>query len=404
MSKLLEELSLRQKASDGLRRVASRVRADIWFPHLPLAILIALLGLTNLITGLEKLAPQMPGIVQMVTLRKHFVLPQGLLTALAGLLILIMSLGLALRSRLAWAISLLLIAGTLALSIHQHWIHFSSMVYFNAVILLSLIIFFRSFSKSSLAAGTLLSGISLMLLIGYAMIGTYMLGNDFNPPIKTWTNTLYFVVVTLSTVGYGDITPRTNDAKLFVVSLIILGITVFATSISTVIVPLIGSRMERLLAGEKKRMRKDHYIVVGENPLAQNTYRQLRDRKFDVIVILPNPPTAKWVEDSDLIVGDPTDTEVLRKAGTQYARAILALRNDDSENAFIVMAAKDIGGDAKTVASVKNANNLQRVKRVAPDLIVAPDILGGELLAMALSGEKVDGNNILNSLFITKVQ
>ncbi|MGC8559613.1 MAG: voltage-gated potassium channel protein [Phycisphaerae bacterium] len=402
MGKLLQELSLRQKATNGLRRLASRVRADIWFPHLPLATLIALLGLTNVITGLEKLAPQVPGIVQMVTLRKHFVLPHGLLTALAGLLVLIMSLGLALRSRLAWAISLLLIAGTLALSIHQHWIHFSSMVYFNAAILLSLIIFFRSFSKSSLAAGTLLSGVSLLLLIGYAMIGTYMLGNDFNPPIKTWTNTLYFVVVTLSTVGYGDITPRTNDAKLFVVSLIILGITVFATSISTVIVPLIGSRMERLLAGEKKRMRKDHYIVVGENPLAQNTYRQLRDRKFDVTVILPNPPTAKWVEDSDLIIGDPTDSDVLRKAGAQYARAVLALRNDDSENAFIVMAAKDIGGDAKTVAAVKNANNLQRVKRVAPDLIVAPDILGGELLAMALSGEKVDGNSILNSLFITK--
>jgi voltage-gated potassium channel len=402
LGKLLQELSLRQKASNGLRRLASRVRADIWFPHLPLATLIALLGLTNLIEGLEKLAPQVPGIVQMVTLRKHFVLPHGLLTALAGLLVLIMSLGLALRSRLAWAISLLLIAGTLALSIHQHWIHFSSMVYFNAAILLSLIIFFRSFSKSSLAAGTLLSGVSLLLLIGYAMIGTYMLGNDFNPPIKTWTNTLYFVVVTLSTVGYGDITPKTDDAKLFVVSLIILGITVFATSISTVIVPLIGSRMERLLAGEKKRMRKDHYIVVGENPLAQNTYRQLRDRKFDVTVILPNPPTAKWVEDSDLIIGDPTDSDVLRKAGAQYARAVLALRNDDSENAFIVMAAKDIGGDARTVAAVKNANNLQRVKRVAPDLIVAPDILGGELLAMALSGEKVDGNSILNSLFITK--
>ena len=142
--------------------------------------------------------------------------------------------------------------------------------------------------------------------------------------------------------------------------------------------------------------------IIGENPLAQNTYRQLRDRKFDVTVVLPNPATSKWVEDSDLIIGDPTDTEILRKAGIQYARAILALRNDDSENAFIVMAAQDIGSEAKTVAAVKNANNLQRVKRVAPDLIVAPDILGGELLAMALSGEKVDGNAILKSLFITK--
>lgn len=388
--------------TDAVRRVSARMRTDIWFPHLLLALLIASLGVVNLVAGVEKLAPHFPAVVTMITVHKTFEWPPGMLTALAGLLVLIMSLGLALRSRLAWAICLLLIAGTLALSLHQHWLRWSSMVYFNAAILFSLIIFFRSFSKSSLATGTLLSGVSLVLLFGYAMIGTYVLGGDFSPPIKTWTNTLYFVVVTLSTVGYGDITPKTDNAKLFVVSLIILGITVFATSVSTVIVPLVGNRMERLFAGEKKRMRKDHYIIVGENPLAQNTYRQLRQRKCDVTVILPSPSTTQWTEDSDLVIGDPTDTDVLRKAGVEYARAILALRNDDSENAFIVMAAKDIAGQVKTVASVKNSNNLQRVKRASPDLIVAPDILGGELLAMALSGESVDGNNILNNLFIAK--
>ncbi len=404
MGKFFSELTLRQRLINGWHRVSARMRGDIWFPHLPMALLIASLGLANLVAGLKIFLPHLPAVIKMITIHKSFRWPPGLLTALAGMLVLVMSVGLALRSRLAWAISLLLIAGTLALSLHQHWLHWSSMVYFNAIILFCLIIFFRSFSKSSLAAGTLLSGVSLVLLFGYAMIGTYVLGSDFSPPIKTWTNTLYFVVVTLSTVGYGDVTPKTADAKLFVVSLIILGITVFATSVSTVIVPLVGNRMEKLLAGEKKRMRKDHYIIVGENPLAQNTYRQLRDRKFDVSVILPNPPTTKWVEDTDLIIGDPTDTEVLRKAGVEFARAILALRNDDSENAFIVMAAKDIGGQVKTVAAVKNANNLQRVKRVSPDLIMAPDILGGELLAMALSGETVDANTILKSLFITKTQ
>ncbi len=346
--------------------------------------------------------PQIPAIMQVKTLQQGLKWPHGLMPALAGLLLMVMSLGLALRSRLAWAITVLLSAGTLALSIHQNWLHWSSVIYFNAALLFCLIIFFRTFSKSSLAAGTLLSGISLLMLFGYALCGSYVMGKDFSPPITTWTDALYFVVVTLSTVGYGDIVPHTSDARLFVISLIILGITVFATSISTVIVPLVGNRMERLLSGEKRRMRKNHYIVVGENPLAQNTYKQLQDRKFDVTVILPTAPTTKWIRDEDLVIGDPTDTDVLRRAGGEFALAILALRNDDSENAFIVMAAKDLSGQAKTVAAVKNANNLQRVRRVAPDLIVAPDILGGELLAMALSGEQVDGNHILKSLFITK--
>ena len=74
---------------------------------------------------------------------------------------------------------------------------------------------------------------------------------------------------------------------------------------------------------------------------------------------------------------------------------------DDSENAFIVLAAKELGGTARTVAAVKNSKNLTRVRRVGPDLIIAPDVLGGELLAMALSGEEVSSEKILNNLFIS---
>jgi voltage-gated potassium channel len=93
--------------------------------------------------------------------------------------------------------------------------------------------------------------------------------------------------------------------------------------------------------------------------------------------------------------------EVLRAAGGKDAMAILALRVDDSENAFIVLAARELGGTAKTVAAVKNSKNLTRVRRVGPDLIIAPDVLGGELLAMALSGEEVSSETILRNLFIS---
>ena len=100
-----------------------------------MALLIASLGLANLVAGLKILSPHLPAVIKMITNHQTFKWPPGLLTALAGMLVLIMSVGLGLRSRLAWAISLLLIAGTLALSLHQHWLHWSSMVYFNAIIL-----------------------------------------------------------------------------------------------------------------------------------------------------------------------------------------------------------------------------------------------------------------------------
>ncbi len=398
---------LRQRMGRVMQRLRRRLRLDHWFPHLPVAMAAALLGLMNLLDGISRLSRAFPflkqlkpmlHIGQIATVRGLGGLPE----AGAGAVLLLMSIGLAFRSRLAWVIALIISAATLALVLHQADLRWGYLTVLNGMVLVALIFFYRHFSKSSLAAGTMFSLISVILLLGYSVFGSFVLGQGFTPHITSLTESLYFSVVTLSTVGYGDIVPTSNDARFFVISMIILGITVFATSISAVIVPLVNGRMQRLLAGEKRRMKQDHYIVIGDNPLAHNTYRELKNRHLPVTVVIPKDPESLWMDSADLIVGDATDIEVLRKAGGEKALAILALRADDSENAFITMAAKELGGNARTVAAVKNSKNLQRVQRVGPDLIIAPDILGGELLAMAISGEELSGENILKNLFITK--
>jgi voltage-gated potassium channel len=390
-----------------MQQLRRRLRLDHWFPHLPVAAAAALLGLLNLLDGIARVAPGFKALTQLKPVLHIGQIAAmrglgGLPEAAAGAILLMMSFGLAFRSRLAWVIALLISAATLALVLHQANLRWGALTMLNGVVLMALILFYRHFSKSSLAAGTMFSLMSVILLLGYSVFGSFVLGQGFSPPITSLVGALYFSVVTLSTVGYGDIVPKHNDARLFVISMIILGITVFATSISAVIVPLVNGRMQRLLSGEKRRMKQDHYIIIGDNPLAHNTYRELKTRHLDVMVVVPKVPETPWVETADYIVGDASDIEILRKAGGEKALAILALRADDSENAFIVMAAKELAGGARTVAAIKNSKNLQRLQRVGPDLIIAPDILGGELLAMAISGEELSGDNILKNLFISK--
>ncbi|MGH8281696.1 MAG: NAD-binding protein, partial [Gammaproteobacteria bacterium] len=96
--------------------------------------------------------------------------------------------------------------------------------------------------------------------------------------------------------------------------------------------------------------------------------------------------------------GNPSDLEVLRRAGAERARAVLALSEDDAENAFVVLAMRELAEKVKTVAVVHHTRNLASVKRVHPDLIVSPQILGGELLAMALSGEDINTDTLLDQL------
>ncbi|WP_175438504.1 NAD-binding protein, partial [Acidithiobacillus thiooxidans] len=76
----------------------------------------------------------------------------------------------------------------------------------------------------------------------------------------------------------------------------------------------------------------------------------------------------------------------------------------DSENAFIILAAKELNAPGKTVAAVQDAKNLERLRQIGADLIISPDVLGGELLAMTLSGEEMQGDIIINKLFAAKTE
>ncbi|MGH8011442.1 MAG: NAD-binding protein, partial [Candidatus Binataceae bacterium] len=79
--------------------------------------------------------------------------------------------------------------------------------------------------------------------------------------------------------------------------------------------------------------------------------------------------------------------------------AVLAMRADDSENAFVVLAVKELKGRAKTVATINDAKHLERIKLVQPDIVIAPQVLGGELLAMVLSGEQINGDMLMERFF-----
>ncbi len=94
-------------------------------------------------------------------------------------------------------------------------------------------------------------------------------------------------------------------------------------------------------------------------------------------------------------VGDATDLATLRKAGAENAQAILALSEDDAENAFVILALRDLHTDAKKIAAVNARKNMDRVRRVQPDMIMAPNVFGSEVLAMALTEERIDGELLM---------
>ena len=313
----------------------------------------------------------------------------------------VIALGLILKARIAWAFSLVLLIGIGTFAILDDHGRAGLGIY-TLVLVIALIAYWRRFDRASVTAGSLFAVVSMLSLLIYAVFGALYLGNEFNPPILDAGTAFYFSIVSMSTVGYGDITPHSGTARLFTASIIILGITIFATSISAIAGPVIGGNLKRLVKGRfSTAMRKNHIIIAGATPLALSVYDGLRRRGDEVTVIVPPGGASEYPAAADLIEGDASSVDVLHNAGVARARYVLALRDDDAENAFIVLAAKEAPGDAgaKTVALVNTSKHLEKIRRVQPDLVFSVQLLGAELLARAISGEPMDSQAITDLFF-----
>ena len=316
-----------------------------------------------------------------------------------GVGLVLMAAGLALRARVAWVLALLL--GLLSAGL-GYWAaqRLDSVVIASGALVLLLLLYARDFARSSLAASSLFALLGVGSLLVYGTLGSLWFGQGYDPPIHSLPTAFYYTIETMSTVGYGDIVPHTTVARMFTVSMIVLGISVFATTLSVVIGPLVGGSLKRALEGKmQKEQRKNHYVIIGTSSLAYAMWKELTSRGVAVTVIAPVGHASPYPPNADVIVADATRNEVLEQAGVPRAKAVLTLRDDDAENAFAVLAVKELAPTVKTIAGVNDVRHVNKIRRVQPDVLFAPQLLGSQLLARDLFDEPIDNDTVHKLLF-----
>ena len=147
-----------------------------------------------------------------------------------------------------------------------------------------------------------------------------------------------------------------------------------------------------------------HYVIVGKSPLARNAALQLEKRKEKVTLILFEASEEEFFKQRDVVIGDSTDLAVLRAAGTQKAKAVLALSTDDAVNGFVVLGVNELDASIPTVAALNDPANHFRLKRTQPSMLLSLQALGAELLAMALTGENIDMEMLSGALQIHEAE
>jgi voltage-gated potassium channel len=233
----------------------------------------------------------------------------------------------------------------------------------------------------------------VVMFLSCATVFTLRRGGHFEPEIQDSVTALYFVIMTISTVGFGDITPIDSETRGFVLTMIVIGVLVIGSSISVFLLPLISNRLRLILGNQEDLVnRTKHFIVIGTSSLARNTVEELEKRGQAVTIVLGAASEDPFYHKRDVVIGDATDLEVLKDAGTDKARGVLALSPDDSTNGFIVLGVNELDPTIPTVAALNDSKNQSRLERTQPSILLSLQVLGGQLLAMALTGERVEAN------------
>lgn len=373
--------------SQGQSRSIQRRLAALW-PQAPLAAVLALVGLLNILDGLSLPLTILQRVRALNGLADSMSALGGTAQVILGAMLLIAAIGLLRRVSFAWTLSAWLLLITVAVNVAKHNWGFSLAL--QAVVLGVLWWTRHYFTRRTALSSLLFSLSSIFAVLAYGAVGSFLLRADFQPPIDSFGTACYYTIVTLSTVGYGDIVPVRPESRWFAVSLLVVGLGVFASAVASALGPKISGEFERLFNPKEKAMDfKNHVILAGEGAVARNTTREFKSRGVPFVQIVAS--RAKWTGDTDheIIEGDATNDALLQQAGIKHARMVIAARDDDGENAFIALVAKDLNPKVRLLAVASTVAAIRRLKLARSDLVFAPAAVGGRLLADLVEGNQI---------------
>ncbi|MGA7802684.1 MAG: NAD-binding protein [Gammaproteobacteria bacterium] len=368
------------------RRRWRQLSHTVWalWPQWPLAAALVLSGALNIMGGLRYHLTALNTVATFNGVGQALSALGSTTQVILGITLVVVGIGLVWRLHTAWAFGVLLLIVTVGVNAVRHQWGPSLLV--PGVLLLAMLALRNHFTHRTVLANYLISTVSILAILAYGSVGAYLLGSGFRPRITDLQSGLYFTIVSLSTVGYGDIVPVSGEARMFVVSLLVAGLSIFATAIASSLGPVISGELARIFTPKGRTMKPhDHVILVGEGPIACNTARELTERGVPFVQVVAAgavPP----MPDKAAVTGDSSEDAVLLEAGIDKARMVIAARDDDGDNAFIALAAKDLNAAVRVLAVAGSARSIRRLKLARADLVFAPVVVGSRLLADLIEG------------------
>jgi len=218
-------------------------------------------------------------------------------------------------------------------------------------------------------------------MVGYVVIEDY-----------PWFDAYYMSVITLASVGFGEIHPLSMEGRLFTTLLIIFNIGLFAYAISTITDVFAGGGFSKLLIDFHMNKRINelnrHTIICGFGRHATEVSQELAKQEMPFVIIEKNPDKiAKLRYETPYLYveGDATHDEILAEAGIERASVVVITLPDDTGNLFITMSARQINPSLRIICRANNEADEIKIRRAGADHTVIPERIGGFYMATLIN-------------------
>lgn len=208
--------------------------------------------------------------------------------------------------------------------------------------------------------------------------------------IEGWSflDALFMTVITLSTVGFEEVHGLSSAGKVFTTVLIISGVGAMLYTLTTIVQYLIEGEFANIWGRRRMKEKisklKGHVILCGYGQVGRQVARVFESERVPFVVIELDQEALAEADNAGYLYlqGNATSDEVLKEAGVERARALVAALGADADNLYVTLSARELHSDLFIVARVSTEESEPKLQRAGADRTMSPYRIGGRRMAM----------------------
>jgi voltage-gated potassium channel len=205
-----------------------------------------------------------------------------------------------------------------------------------------------------------------------------------------WFDAFYMTLITISTVGYGEIHPLSHAGRVFNSFLIFFGVTIMLLAVGGMTQAIIELELNQYFG--KRRTKKmidllhDHYIVCGFGRVGRGAAAELQRAGVQFLVVDRNDERVEWAMKLGMlaVLADATDDQTLQDAGVLRAKGLIATLQSDADNLFVILSAKAIKPTLQVSARIASEQSEKKMRLAGADHVFAPYDMTGNRMAQVM--------------------